>query len=138
MERGESPLPYFDLQQPAPSIVREGNFSGYWFEAFETSWFQPDGTREIWWFWGPAVTDLAGRFEDDRVFPYNPDHPDYDFASLRPLDESVYPYLCIHVVFHGQYEKRPDHWQARVEAKRVLEAEVVDRKYEDCIRQDWR
>ena len=47
---------------------KEAVYSGRYTRAFEVSWFQPDGSKEIWWASGALPTAEATEPRNDQVF----------------------------------------------------------------------
>ena len=114
-----------------------GIFSGTWYGAFETSWFQPDGSDKIWFLAGEGSSRLWEYWESSRKIPYGAEHPDFDPSDDRPLDEWFWPYVCVRVEFSGtqeiyRIEPRPVH--DVIYADTILSAHVVDLAPYECVK----
>lgn len=121
---------------PKPEqIRRSGQFSGRFYGAFETSWFQPADKNEIWFLTGPQSDALWSLWESDRTIPYGPDHPDFDPNDPRPLDEWFWPYVCVDTTVRGTWESSPPDstYPGAINVEEVVSAAVVDLPVEDCV-----
>jgi hypothetical protein len=120
--------------EPDPIRV-EGEFSGRFYGAFETSWFQPANKNEIWFLTGPQSGVLWSLWESDRTIPYGPDHPNFDPNDSRPLDEWFWPYVCVNTTVRGTWESNsPDSiYPGTIYVEKVIDAVIVDLPFEDCV-----
>jgi hypothetical protein len=131
--------PFLPLPTDRPdysSIRTPGTYSGNWYGAFETSWFQSDGSEKIWLLTGDVSARLWDYWETSRTIPYDANHPDFDPMSDRPLDKWFWPYVCIRVKFSGVQEV----WQVEprpvfdvIHGESLISAELVNLALEDCV-----
>ena len=127
-------LPATIVDHPDP-IRRSGEFSGRFYAAFETSWFQPSDRNELWFLLGPASGKLWAFWESDRTIPYGPDHPDFDPNDPRPMEDWFWPYVCVETRVRGTWESRGAEsiYEGMISVEDVLEATLVDLPVDECV-----
>jgi hypothetical protein len=129
---GSFPVPTSRTANPSR---RDGEFSGRFYAAFETSWFQPSDKSELWFLMGPDSGSLWALWESDRKIPYGPDHPDFHPSDPRPMEDWYWPYVCVETTVRGSWKSSPAEsiYAGTLSVDEVVEATLVDIPLDDCI-----